>query len=133
MADDDLGARLVGLQVDLAELRAEVAALDRLVHAMFTARDQALGEVATQTRRAQAQANEWRGALNDLSATKLAVATFEQYQQTLDQRIGDLQTAVSTAQGARGGADRTYLFAAAFVAGVVGVVGLVVSIVTALR
>jgi hypothetical protein len=119
---------LVRLDGDLRVLVAEVRALHSLVDERFQARDRALDVVAQETRRAQAQSNEWRGALSDLSATKVDATQFESRIKAIEDKIDLLREEVTASRGLGMGQDRSRNLLFATIAAGTAIFGVVVAL-----
>ncbi len=90
--------------------REQLAALDRLVQEQFRARDEAIKQLATETDRVRAQQNEWRGALNDLSSTKVDGRSFDIRNSAVDEKIARITEELALTRGS--GIGKAQLYAA---------------------
>lgn len=83
------------IEVAIGRLEEQMRGHWRLDDERFRARDAAQAEVARQLEAFKVLSNEWRGALADLSSTKISQATYEARHTQLDQKIDLVATDVA--------------------------------------
>lgn len=84
---------------EIIRLRAELRAFDRLSDERRTAAQRALDTLEKVSADQRAQANEWRGTVNDIAEKKVDRTAFTAFQDSVDRRFKPIETFQARALG----------------------------------